>query len=368
MANGYCPALLRSIESIAGENAPSRKLHVAGFLAMTFCCQNSSVSPVNDGYTADGQQRGLTVSYRKRPVLADVQDEDDCDINKLPAKSEWNLPALSHKQYSFYMSDDQVSRYCAEYATSVALGLPATQVMREHYDNIIEGANILLSAINRDLVTLASTQFGTNIVSGSNAARTINIPQTPNMTLNTGVIQLLRDFQENEICGDPCLVGGGLFAGYNIAQQIACCNEAGLDFSRLGLPRFFFDKDSQAIWGANQIGAFSPGSVKFINRQRYVGPYAGEKGNSFFFTLPLPVSEFGCAQDCLSDLVFDVQMRYIDCPTSVTINGSAVTVNRGWQFIISKTYALWVQPTDAYAAGDPLANTNGTLRYVITNT
>ncbi len=122
-----------------------------------------------------------------------------------------------------------------------------------------------------------------------------------------------------------------------------------------------------AIEGANQIGAFSPGSVKFINRQRYVGPYAGEKGNSFFFTLPLPVSEFGCAQDCLSDLVFDVQMRYIDCPTSVTINGSAVTVNRGWQFIISKTYALWVQPTDAYAAGDPLANTNGTLRYVITN-
>jgi len=66
--------------------------------------------------------------------------------------------------------------------------------------------------------------------------------------------------------------------------------------------------------------------------------------------------------------VFDVQMKYIDCPTSVDVQDSAVVVNRGWQVIISKDYSLWVQPTDAYAATDPLDDTNGTLRYVLTNT
>lgn len=368
MANGYCPALLRSIESIAVENAPSRKLHVAGFLAMTFCCQNSSVSPINDGYESNGQQRALTVSYTQRPILSQVQDEDDCDVNNIPTKSEWNLPALRHKQYSFFIADEEITKYCAEFAASVAVGAPAQRVQREHYDRMLEGANIVLRAINRDLVTLAATEFGNNVVTGNAAARTINIPQTPNMNVSTGMIQLLRDFQENEICGDPCLVGGGTFAGVEIAQQIACCNNAGLDFSRLGLPRFFYDKDTQAIWGTNSLGAFAPGSVKFISRQKYVGPYAGEKGNSVFFTMALPVAEFGCAPDCLNDLVFDVQMRYIDCPTSITVNGTAQTVNRGWQVIISKTYALWVQPDDAYRVTDPLGGTNGTLLYEITNT
>jgi hypothetical protein len=367
MANGFCPALLRSIESIAGENAPSRKLHVAGFLAMTFCCQNSSVSPVNDGFSADGQQTTLTVSYTQRPILNQVQDEDDCDINNLPTKSEWNLGAMRHKQYSFFIPDETITKYCSEFATSVAVGAPATRVMREQYDRILEGANILLRAINQDLVTVASTQFGNNVLTGNNAARTINIAKTPDNDLSAGIVRLLQDFQENQICGDPCIVGSGLFAGFNIAQQMACCNNAGMDFSRIGLPKFFYDKDTATVLGANNIGVYAPGSVKFISRNKYVGPYAGEKGSSIFFTMALPVNEFGCAPDCLNDLVFDVQMKYIDCPTSVTVNGTAQTVNRGWQFIISKDYSLWVQPADAYKVTDPLGGTNGTLRYNITN-
>lgn len=368
MANGYCPALLRSIESIAGENAPSRKLHVAGFLAMLFCCQNSSVSPINDGFGPDGQQRTLTVSYTQRPILTQVQDEDDCDVNNIPTKSEWSLPGMYHKQYSFFVSDDTISRYCSEFASSVGVGNPATRVMREHYDRILEGCNILLRAINRQLVTLMVTQFGENVNTGSSAARTINIAQTPVMDLDAGIIQLLQDFQDNEICGDPCIVGGGLIAAWEKTLALACCNNAGLDFSRLGIPRIFFDKDTNALWGNNQFGAFAPGSVKFISRNKYVGPYAGQKGTSFFFTIALPVAEFGCAPDCLNDLMFDVQMKYIDCPTSVDVQDSAVVVNRGWQFIISKEFSLWVQPDTAYQNTDPLDDTNGALRYVLTNT
>ena len=367
MANGYCPALLRTIASIAGENAPSKKIHVAGFLAMTLCCQNSSVSPINDGFGADGQQRTLTVSYTQRPILTQVQDEDDCDVNNIPTYSEWSLGAMNHKQYSFFVSDDTISRYCADFASSVGVGAPATRVMREHYDRILEGCNILLRAINRQLVTLAATQFGENVNTGSNAARTINIAQTPVLDLDAGILQLLQDFQDNQICGNPCIVGAGLISAWEKTLALACCNNAGLDFSRLGIPRIFYDTDTQSIWGANQFGAFAPGSVKFISRNKYVGPYAGQKGTSLFFTLAMPVNEFGCPADCLNDLVFDVQMKYIDCPTSVDVQDSAVVVNRGWQFIISKEFSLWVQPDTAYATTDPLDDTNGALRYVLTN-
>jgi hypothetical protein len=50
------------------------------------------------------------------------------------------------------------------------------------------------------------------------------------------------------------------------------------------------------------------------------------------------------------------------------VNGTPTLLNRGWQVILSKRYNLWVQPTDAYASGDELEGTNGTLKYFITNT
>ena len=155
---------------------------------------------------------------------------------------------------------------------------------------------------------------------------------------------------------------------WNKAQALSCCNLAGLDMSKAAPANFFFDKDTQTIWGTNSVGLFAPGSVKFLGRNQYVGPFSGPKATSFFTTFTLPVADFGCNLDnCLADLQFDLQLKYIDCPTTININGVPTSVGRGWIGIVSKQYGLWVQPLTAYSAGDSLANTNGTLKYFITN-
>jgi hypothetical protein len=372
MANGYCPALLRHINDIAEGNAAANKMHVAGFLAMTFCCQNSSVSPINDGNQSNGQKKTLTVQYRKRPTEADVDSVDNCEINRIPQKLEWTIPSLSFKKTSWFLSDEEIKKYCDESAALRSSGardgvVPA--IMQEHYELLLEHANVLMASINTALVTSAATQFGTNVTTGTATGKVINVARDGNQViLDNGIVDMLRDFQENELCGDPCVVGGGLYSAWNINQQAACCNAAGVDMSKIGIPKFFFDKKTQAIWGQNTIGVFTKGSVKFLGMNEYVGPYAGQKGNSFFTTIPMPVSAFQCnADDCLRDLVFDLQMRYIDCPTDIEVNNVVTTVNRGWQFILSKRFALWVQPTNAYPVGDELENTNGTLKYFISN-
>ncbi len=84
------------------------------------------------------------------------------------------------------------------------------------------------------------------------------------LILDDGVVEMMQDLLENEICGDPCIVGGGIFSNYDQARALMCCNSAGIDLSRSNMPRFFFDKDTQTIWGANSIGVFAPGSVKFV--------------------------------------------------------------------------------------------------------
>lgn len=362
---GFCPAIMYHIEQIAEQNAPGRKMHVAGFLAMLFCCQNSTVTPLNDAYQG-GHQRGITVSYRRRPVLTDVGTEDDCTINTQPGKLEWNVPALSHRQYSFHIADNLIRQYCQDASNMMNAGAPPTQVMQEVYDLIVEGANIVLKAINRDLVTAQATEFGVNVTTGSSTGKVININRNGNdFALDDGIVEMMTDITENEICGEPCLVGGGLFNAYNQARALACCNQAGLNLGATGVPNFYFDKDTQTIWGADTVGLFAPGSVKFISRNRYVGGFAGARGTSFFTTLPLPVQEFGCAEDCLRDLVLDMQIRYNDCPAD---DGQGGTIDRGIQVILSKQFALWSQPDNAFAATDELFGTNGMLKYFITNT
>lgn len=365
---GFCPALLTTVNEVAQENSPTRKMHIAGFLAALFCCQNSSVSVVNSQFEG-AHLRPLTVSYRKRPTSSHVQDEDNCDVNRIPAKAEWNLPNLSFKSTSFFIDDATMQKYCAEASITRAVGVPQTQLMREIYDLVLEHANILMSEINKDLVGEMATQFGDNVTTGSSTGKIININRDGDkLILDNGIVDMLRDLQENEICGTPCLIGGGLWSAYTIAQAAQCCNGAGMDLSKLGLPQFWFDKNTQQLWGENTVGLLAPGSVKFIGRNKYKGSFAGDRGRSWFATLPMPVNEFGCnLEGCLRDLVFDMQVLYIDCPTEIEGPNGAVTVNRGWQVILSKEYALWVQPTNAYDTGDPLEGTNGTLKYFITN-
>lgn len=369
MANGYCPSLLRHINDIAQGNASAQKMNVAGFLAMLFCCQNSTVSPINDGNKSNGHRQGLTIKYRKRPTLSDVDDDDNCDVNRIPGYEEWTLPSLLFSKTSWFLSDEEIRKYCDEASSYRSAGGSVPQIMNEHYGILLEHANVLLKRINRRLVTVAATQFGTNVTTGGSNGKVINISRDGDkFILDNGIVEMMRDLQENEICGEPCIVGGGLLAAWDIANAAACCNAAGIDTGRLGVPKFFFDKDTQQIWGQNTAGLFAQGSVKFLGFNKYTGNFAGQRGNSFFATIPMPVSAFGCnAEDCLRDLVFDVQMRYIDCPTEVDINGVPTTVNRGWHFILSKEYALWIQPDDAYADDDDLSGTNGTLKYFFSN-
>ena len=88
------------------------------------------------------------------------------------------------------------------------------------------------------------------------------------------------------------------------------------------------------------------------------GNYAGEKGGSYFFTMPIPIE---LANGELSALVLDAQLKYEDCP--IYDNGGKIA-DRGWKLILSKSYGLYNTPATAFAVGDPLSGVNGSFRYV----
>ena len=369
MANGYCPSLLAHINSIAECASPGRKLTPAGLIKMLLGFQNSTASLINSGFdNATGHTRTLTVKYRERPLSSQIQDSEDCEVDVVPVWKEWSLPGLSYREFSFFLEDTEIQKYCSEASGTVSAGRPASQFMTEHFDYFVTAANAILKSINSALVTAMATKFGTNVTINSADGKVINISKDADeFALDDGLIAILQDLRENEICEDLAIVGGGLYSNFDLSRIARCCNAAGFDMGRLSVPTFYFDKETQPIWGQNSIGVFSQGSAKMLNRNRYVGAFAGQKGNSFFFTMPLPVSEYCCLDSNLSNLVFDVQMRYLDCPQTITIDGSPTAVGRGWQVIVSKYFGLWTVPDDAYQSGDDLEGTNGTLKYFIQN-
>lgn len=376
MANGYCLPILTHIEALTNSN-PAKKLSPLGFTQMVLCCMDGSVTPLNDG-NADGHTKELAVKYRKRPLESDVSDEASaCDTALTKFYNEFTLPSMLYREYAIFVPDSLIRQYCKDSSDYVKLNADnnavmqkETSVMKEVYDMLVEGGGAILKSINKGLVTQMSTQFGINVVTGNNNAVALDFALGTNV-MQDALIRLMTDWRENEICDSVCMVGNGPFANLDLVKAMfSGNNDQGIDQGKLAnmLPSVNFDKDTRTVWGNNQIGVFEKGSLALLTRNKYVGNFARPLGTSNFFTMALPVNEYNCPQDCLDKLIFDVQVKEIDCPTSMNINGEDVTVGPGILIVLSKEFNLFVKPSNLYEAADPLFGTNGTLRYTITNT
>ena len=360
MANGYALPILRHIAAVAGTN-PARKLSPLGFLQMLLSRMDDSVK-WSEQYK-DGHETSLKVKFRRRPTKSEVRDtEAGCDVAATPTYEEFTVPGLLHREVSFYLSNSQIRQYESDSSKLVTLtngGLQMqkeTQVMKEVYDLFIEYGAILLASINEALVTQQATAFGINVVTNSNAARALTFDV--NSVLMTGaLVQLMSDWRDNEIGEDVAMVGSGVFANLDLLKSFFSTmpNNQGLNMAALTntLQKVWYDKDAKAIWGDNQIGVFAKGSAHLLTRNKYIGTFARKLANSTFFSMALPMNELTVPQQFLDKLLFDVQIREIDCPTEVIINDVPTTVSEGVQVFLKKDFSLFTLP-EMYKAGDPL--------------
>ncbi len=376
MALGYAQPILKHIAAMAGYN-PAKKLAPLGFLQMLLSRMDDSVkwSQQYEG----GHETSLKVKHRKRPLKSEVRDaESGCDVASNPAYDEFTVPGLNHHEVSFHLTNAQIRQYTKDASEWVKLNNQSgqfllereTTVMKEVYDLFIEYGATLLAKINETLVTQMATAWGVNTVSGDANATALTF-SLGTVAMQDALIQLMTDWRENEMVDDIAIVGNGPFANLDLVKKFysSMANQQGFNMAAVNsfLPNIFFDKDTRAIWGANQVGVFAKGSVHLLTRNMYEGNFAGHLANSTFFTMALPVNELVVPQPFLDRLLFDVQIREVDCPTEIDLNGVPTTIKEGVVVFLKKKFALYTLP-ELYRAGDPLEGTNGTLRYEITAT
>lgn len=366
---GLNPYLLKNIADVFGkENAPQYKVDNIGFLNL-LKSQNPNSLKLNRPTGDPGQIQFLNVKYRQRAVVGQTQTSDTCATGNTSPYMEVAVPLNIYRQFALYLEDGLVQEYTDDAARTQSLGLPPTKIMNEMLEQIKAATNAVLVGLDQDM--LNSVVFGNNAITGSNATVAININKDiTQLSLTDGLTKILTQTQQNIFAsGSPQIVGSGLFLNF-MNQQAA----KGLQFNGLNTKLqsngvdFYFDQYASTILGSDQIAVFSPNDVQIVEFDRFTGVFSGQKGISYFgnFVLPLQV---GIAQ--VMPISFDYQLRYLDCPESVAaINdyyGTPISGFRGWQMIISKKCGLFQPPTNAFKASDYLVNTNGVLRYTITN-
>jgi hypothetical protein len=375
MANGYCEALLLHLESIAGVNYPGKKVTIPGFLNMLISQPDRPFAAANVG----GHYKDVRVKYMPRTTEAQVSTTDTCSVDFVPAYLETNVSVSNIAQTGVWVSDDVVRLYCEDSSRTVAVGLPATQLMNEHLNSILHAMNGIYQKMENILTD--SVTWGTHVATGTANAVTVNIEQDGTLNdLATGLTKLLMDAETNEFCGQPLMVGplGSKMHAYSLQNKYkALAPGEGFDPAMMAMNAgfsFFASGQAASTWGnANALGMFAPGSAHLIERLDNVGSFAGQRGSSFFTTIIDPRTQCWTPNG-LSNIQFDLQVKYIDCPDDLArLNGNgavdpaSLDAARGYALIIKKRYALFQTPTNAFSGADRLDGSNGALLYTITN-
>lgn len=359
MALGYCEALLLHLRSIAGDNYPGTKVTPPGFTQMLIDNPDRPQT-IGEAFT-DGHKKSVRIKYKVRSVVSQVSTSRSCDYNIVPAYKETTASVNQFVQLGLRIDDETIRNYCKDASASVQVGTPPTALMAEHLDSILHAMNGLYQKMDEVLLTSMQAQFGVNVRTGNNALATININKQLNVqSLNDGLVQILADYEDNELNGQPLIVGSGLFRNLVRMQPFRQPDLSGISIQKeVNEFKFYYDRKASSIFGVNAIGVFAPGSVHLIEYMKNVGSFAGQKGLSTKATMTDPY--YGVR--------WDIQFKYVDCPTEVTnaYTGSTSTIDEGWILIISKNYDLFVNPADAFDGADTLAGVNGTLHYTISN-
>lgn len=362
MAQGFAPALLTHLQSVMQEQYPGAKITPNGFLkALIQNNPNLQVASVNGESlagggmklnTLGGQIREVKLKYLPRIIESQVEETDNCDNDQIFSYTEMTLSTPKFAKFSFFLDWATVEKYQADAVQSATIGATGTGVLQEVLAQLMHSVNGIVSKIDSDL--LGQVVWGVNQTTGNNNAKTVNFNKDKDvMNLSDGINEIMYDAMENEIIGDPIIVGSGLFTKYQIK---------GLETAPYS---YYHDTKAATAWGANEIGVFAKGSVGLVDIDRYIAfKNIVNFGNSTFTTITLPVET---AAGIATTMTFNLQIKQIDCPTTLFNGYEEVTTDRGYQVIVTKRYGLFQQPTNALQAGDRLAGTNGALRYEITN-
>jgi len=367
---GFAPYLLTDMAGVALKDT-SKTMDNHGYLTYLLSQDRPEILNLVNG---NGHAKAVQVKKKKRLTASHVRDSISCDYTSNNPYTEFNVNVSSTASIGMSLDDRLLYQYNDEMSRQVTIpgSTPSTSVSMELFEIILSGVNAINEKVNLDLFTAAVAEFGINIATGNNAAKTINLNKDTNINpLNNGEIEIMSDFRLNRMSGRPQIIGDGLWNNYTMSQASAGLNQAGVD-SRLRANQFdfYYEPNASTVMGANQIMVLENNAVQLVESLRYRGRGGNRPNGNAQGTIMLPVKTWGAnSQEIMRDISYDWQLIYADCDKEFTdtYSGDPVILSQGWNMVISKESGIVTIPDDAYSPEDPLAGVRGSLRYAVTN-
>lgn len=366
---GFMPYLLRDLKNIMPEGtAPQLKVDYKGLLK--YLTESGYKRVLNEGQTG-AQLQQQQIKYKPRFTAAQTTTTDSCTVTVNQGYQEIPVNLTNARYFAVCLDDRTVQQYMDESISGIQNGGALMGAGGEIYNEILRSGNAICEAVNQDLWPLLTPAVGVNRRSG-NKGDNINVTlNSNNFVLTDGFPQIFSDIKQNlfsSVNGKYTMIGSGLMENYMGSAGMLGMNQAGLA-NNLGLNKlnFLLDQDAPSLLGTNQVLLIDDGAVQLVEFMRFTGAYAGFKGTSTFGTIPLPV-QMNNAE--VKNVWFDYQLRYSDCPTTFTDSyyGTSISLNRGWNIILSKQFGLFTIPSYVYSnPGDPMFGNTGIIKYTITN-
>lgn len=347
---GICQAINAYLSDYVSQgNLPSAKRTKTGFLDAIMSPMNStdsiSMFSLNGGEGANAsKKRTVRVQYHTRATESIVSTSSDTITDCT----------------TDYFDDLKEVDVEAEYSVHAKWGIKADAVKDICYGDMSQMQNIflfnkldaLVTAINRQLITVQSTNFGINYGNSpaSTAAKTVTVLKADGSPYTGGLQTIIQDYEENnEYVGTPMIIGNGNIGKHLKAIASGCCNDAGVDLARMlqisDLAGASYFNDTQAltsVLGAERFIVMAPGTTKFVGWNRYKGDAVRLNGEtSSVYTIIDPIS----------GIEFDFKVTYDVCTEE-------------YVFQLYKNFNLFNIPADAWCDDDVRKGTNGTALYV----
>lgn len=336
-----CKMTVQSLANVARDNYPVLGREKAGFLESLMSDYNRAGFEQIDLDYNDGKEKKKIIRYLQNgdPDLIST----NCNVTSCTAGTEEiyrdQLVAITNciTSPAIVLSKAQLRQYCE-----------GTQEVRAAM--IMRHMNNFMQKLDRELLALAFAGDGNFYngvpggVPGPQAVDLLNIDAGGKESADySGEIDIFQQYELQGFHGAPIIVGAGKLDRYMKYKGIGCCNQWGQAINEIGKWAYFWDKNVETVFGADEFLTYAPGSMQLITHNENKGDFRVEHEHYMETTI----------QDPVTGLELDFDLNYDICLKKLT-------------FFFKLQYTLWVPPTDLFAVTDPRSGTNRILNWVAT--
>jgi len=329
---GYCKAVQEALNNCSFKSGS----YISGLFDAVISKKNTPMLSFTPSMTTPS----VEVKYAQHKSNSSVANTlDPCAVGADPQLQSEAITIDYFHQDQTVIDVGEFSRLCSPDRNEVA-----AQQIQDCIDNV-------KSKVNETLIAYIGTNSG-NLYGGA-VPGSITLFDANGAINWLGVGQMMEE-QTKLGCTEaqPILVGGGKIFAFAKKGDFACCNQNGLDESKIsGQYAYFLDpyvgQAAPTGFGVNKFLVFQPGSIFLVPWYREVGAINVLPKNPDTHVI-------GKISDPKTGYMFNIDMIYNDCGGTLKMGA--------WTITISLHYDVFIpDSSQTFASGHPLYKTNGTV-------